>query len=314
MPVNTTPQAVTKRGKLHKSKSSYNLPLHVMLIPGLLLLAIYSYAPMVGIVMAFQNYRPTRGIFRSQWVGLDNFIFLMRLPSIKQVIFNTLFIAIFKIITGLIVPIIFALLLNEIRNKHYKKITQTMVYLPHFLSWVIIGGILINILSPSVGILNQFLSLFGLPSQYFLGDNRLFPWTLIIANIWKEFGYGSIVYLAALTGIDPTLYEASSIDGAGKFRQMLNITLPGMLPIIIVMGTLSIGGILNAGFDQVFNLYSPQVYQSGDILDTLVYRLGMEQAQYSLSTAVGLFKSVISLLLLSYSYWMAYKFADYRIF
>jgi ABC-type polysaccharide transport system, permease component len=285
-----------------------------MLVPGIIVLALYSYAPMIGVVMAFQKYRPTRGILKSKWVGWDNFQLLLSLPNTGQVIFNTVYIAILKIILGMIVPVIFALLLNEIRNVSFKRITQTLVYLPHFLSWVIIGGILINILSPSIGIVNQFLNFFGIKSMYFLGDNKLFPGTLVVTEVWKEFGYGSIIYLAALAGIDPALYEAASMDGAGRFRQTLSITLPGMMAIIVVMGTLSMGNILNAGFDQVFNLYSPQVYQSGDIIDTLVYRLGIQEAQYSLATAVGLFKSVISLMLISISYWLAYKFADYRIF
>lgn len=295
-------------------KALRNLTLHLMLIPGLILLAIYSYAPMVGVLMAFQNFRVTRGLFKSDWVGMANFKLLMGIPSTNQIIFNTLYISVFKIILGIIVPVVFALMLNEIRNRKFKRISQTLVYLPHFLSWVIMGGILINILSPSVGIVNQFLGLFGIPGQYFLGDNKLFPWTLIITDIWKGFGYSSIIYLAALTGIDPSLYEAASIDGATKIRQIFNITLPGILPIIVVMGTLALGRVLNAGFDQVFNLYSAQVYQSGDILDTYVYRLGLEQAQYSLSTAVGLFKSLISLFIMSISYWLAYKFANYRIF
>ena len=291
-----------------------NLTLHFMLLPGLVILLVYSYGPMAGLVMAFQKFRPARGFFRSEWVGLENFKTLFNYPQIPQVISNTLYIAIFKIILGLIIPVTFALMLNEVKNIRYSKAMQTVVYLPHFLSWVILGGIFINILSPSNGIVNQFLGVLGISPKYFLGDNSLFPGTLIWTDVWKEFGYGSIVYIAALAGIDPALYEAASIDGAGKIRQTISVTLPGIAAIIVVMGVLSLGNVLNAGFDQVFNLYSPQVYESGDILDTFVYRLGLKDAQYSLATAVGMFKSVISLVLISVSYVLAYKLADYRVF
>lgn len=305
---------MNKNDKLRHRKRWRNLPLHLMLLPGVVLLFIYAYVPMFGLVMAFQNYKPTRGILGSKWVGLNNFQLLFGLPNTSQVIRNTVFIAAFKIVLNIVVPVLFALLLNEIRHKYFKRVSQTLVYLPHFLSWVIVSGIFINILSPSNGMVNMFLNKLGLESLYFLGDAQLFPWTVIVTDVWKEFGYGSIVYLAALTSIDPTLYEAAAIDGAGRLRQVFHVALPGILPIVAVMGTLAVGNILNAGFDQVFNMYSPQVYTTGDILDTLVYRLGMEQQQYSLSTAVGLFKSVISLVLVSGAYGAAYKFAGYRIF
>lgn len=291
-----------------------NLPLHFMIMPGLILVLIYSYVPMGGLVMAFQRYKPTSGLLKSKWVGLDNFAQLFSYPDFPIVLRNTLYIAAFKLILGLLVSVLFALLLNEVKNRRFYRMIQTVTYLPHFLSWVILGGIFVNLLSPSSGLINKIIQVIGFQPKYFLGDNRLFPWTLIITDVWKTFGYGSIVYLAALTGIDSSLYEAAAIDGAGKIMQTFIVTLPGILPIIFVMCVLSLGNILNAGFDQVFNMYSPQVYASGDILDTYIYRLGLEQAQYSLSTAVGLFKSVISLILISLSYFLAQKFGDYRIF
>jgi putative aldouronate transport system permease protein len=195
-----------------------------------------------------------------------------------------------------------------------KRGIQTLIYLPHFLSWIILGGILIDMLSPSSGIVNQFLQWFGVKPIFFLGDNHWFPFTLVISHEWKEFGFSTIVYLAALSGINPLLYEAAIMDGAGRWKQTMHITLPSVLPIIVLMGTLSMGQILNAGFEQVFTLYSPQVYKSGDILDTLVYRLGVVDAQYSVATAVGLFKSLVSFLFVSLSYILAYRFANYRIF
>ena len=193
------------------------------------------------------------------------------------------------------------------------KVTQTLVDLPNFLSWVILGGIFATLLSPS-GIVNQVLEVLGLGNHYFMGDNNLFPWVLIFTEVWKGFGYGSIIYLAALTGIDTGLYEAAAIDGAGKLKQLIHITLPGIAPIIFVMAVLSLGNVLNAGMDQVMNMYSPQVYLSGDILDTYLYRIGLEQAQYSLSTAVGLFKSSVSAILMSLAYYLAIKYGDYQLF
>ncbi|MZQ85481.1 ABC transporter permease subunit [Paenibacillus sp. 5J-6] len=291
------------------------LPLHLMMLPGLVLIVLFSYVPMAGIVIAFQKFIPAKGLFGDQrWVGLDNFRYVMNLPSFNQVLWNTLFISSLKLILGLIVPIIFAILLNELKNEVIKRSVQTTIYLPYFLSWVVLGGILIDILSPSSGIVNQLLGAFGLNKIFFLGDNSWFPFTLVSSDIWKNFGYGTIVYLAAITGIDPGLYESATIDGANRWHKVWHITLPGMRMVIVLLSVLSLGQLLNAGFDQVFNLYSPQVYESGDILDTFVYRIGLLDAQYGVATAVGLFKSLVSLILISSSYFVAYRFAKYRIF
>ncbi|WP_135552665.1 ABC transporter permease [Paenibacillus cymbidii] len=290
------------------------VPLHLMLIPGLLAIAVFSYLPMAGSVIAFQKFIPARGVFHSKWIGWDNFRYVMELPDFYQVLWNTVFIALMKIVAGLVVPITVSLLLNEIRKEAVKRWVQTLVYLPHFLSWVILSGILIDMLSPSKGIVNLLLKSLGIEPVFFLGNNRWFPFTLVLSNEWKEFGFSTIVYLAAIVGINPSLYEAAVTDGASRWRQMWHITLPGMTPIIVLLATLSIGNILNAGFDQVFNLYSPVVYQSGDIIDTFVYRIGLIDAQYGVATAVGLFKSFVSLALISLSYALAYRFANYRIF
>lgn len=298
-----------------KTKWRRELPLHVMILPGLILIVLFSYIPMAGITIAFQRFIPAKGLFGDQqWVGWDNFEYVMSLPNFTQVLWNTLFISSFKLILGLIVPIVFAVLLNELKNNVIKRSVQTAIYLPYFLSWVVLGGILIDILSPSGGIVNGFLGLLGIPKIFFLGDNEWFPFTLIASDVWKNFGYGTIVYLAAITGIDPGLYEAATIDGANRWRKIWHITIPGMRMVIVLLSVLSLGQLLNAGFDQVFNLYSPQVYESGDILDTFVYRIGLLDAQYGVATAVGFFKSVISLTLISGSYFLAYRFAKYRIF
>jgi len=291
-----------------------HLPLHLMLVPGILVLIMFHYIPMAGIVIAFQNFIPAKGFFDSKWVGWNNFEFMLQMPGIGQVLWNTIFIAFLKIIFGQIAPIVTALLLNEVRKSSIKRSVQTLIYLPHFLSWVILGGILIDILSPSQGLLNEVISWFGMEPLFFLGNDKLFPYVLVVTDVWKEFGFGTIVYLAALTSINPTLYEAAIMDGAGRWKQTIHVTLPGMLPIIVLLATLGLGGVLNAGFDQVFNLYNPLVYRTGDILDTFVYRLGLIDAQYAVATAVGLFKSVVSLIFVGASYWLAYRIAGYRIF
>ncbi|OME77119.1 protein lplB [Paenibacillus sp. FSL A5-0031] len=291
-----------------------HLPLHLMLVPGILLLIMFHYIPMAGIVIAFQNFIPAKGFFDSKWVGWNNFEFMLQMPGIGQVLWNTIFIAFLKIIFGQVAPIVTALLLNEVRKSSIKRSVQTLIYLPHFLSWVILGGILIDILSPSQGLLNEVISWFGMEPLFFLGNDKLFPYVLVVTDVWKEFGFGTIVYLAALTSINPTLYEAAIMDGAGRWKQTIHVTLPGMLPIIVLLATLGLGGVLNAGFDQVFNLYNPLVYRTGDILDTFVYRLGLIDAQYAVATAVGLFKSVVSLIFVGASYWLAYRIAGYRIF
>jgi putative aldouronate transport system permease protein len=287
---------------------------HLMLIPGILLLLIFAYTPMVGIVIAFQDFNPVRGFFRSEWIGLENFQFMLDLPDTKEIVTNTIEIAIMKIFAGLSVPIIFAILLNEIRITWYKRTIQSLVYLPHFLSWVILGGILIDVLSVNGGGINNFLGLLGIDPIFFLGDNFWFRTVLIVSDVWKEFGFSTIIYLAALTGIDPSLYEAASIDGASRWKRTKHITLPGILPVIILMSTLSLGNILNAGFDQIFNLYNPIVIGTSDIIDTYVYRVGLISAQYGLATAIGLFKSAIGFVLIVLSYRLAYRYANYRIF
>ncbi|RAV11261.1 ABC transporter permease [Paenibacillus contaminans] len=296
------------------AKRLRELPLHLMILPGAVIVFIYHYIPLGGLVMAFQKYIPAKGIFGSEWVGLRNFTYIFSLPSTMEVFWNTLFIAMMKIVAGLVAPIVTALLLNEIGKAAFKRTVQTLIYLPHFLSWTILAGILIDILSPGQGIVNQVLGLAGIEPIFFLGDNNWFPYTIVISNEWKEFGFSTIIYLAALSGVDPSLYESAVIDGAGKWRQTWHITLPGIRPVIILLMTLSLGQILNAGFEQVFNLYSPYVYESGDIIDTMVYRMGLENAQYSLATAVGLLKSVVSLAMISVSYLLAYRLANYRIF
>ena len=300
--------------KKRAGKFRRQLPLVMMLLPAVVLVLIYSYGSIIGVVIAFQKFNITKGLFGSEWIGLDNFRSLFSMPNIWPVIRNTLIMALGKMIGGIIVPVIFALLLNEVSKVRLKRVFQTMVYLPHFLSWVILASIFTDILSPSSGIVNKLISSFGGKPIFFLGSTFWFPITMIITDIWKGFGFGSIIYLAALTGIDQSLYEAAQIDGAGRIKQTIYITLPGILSTIILMSVLSMGNILNGGFDQIYNMYSISVYSTGDILDTFVFRLGIENAQYALSTAASLFKSAVSLLFVTVSYGLASKFAGYRIF
>lgn len=298
-----------------KKKIMRELPLHVMMLPGVVALFIFSYIPLYGIFIAFQNFNAAKGLFGgNEWIGLENFRYVFSLPNTGKVFANTLTIAVAKIIIGTIVPIVVALLLNECRSVLTKRTIQTAIYFPYFISWIILGGILTDILSPSDGIVNQFIMMLGGEPIYFLGDNNVFQGTLVVSDVWRNFGYNSVVYLAAITGIDMALYEAASIDGANRWQQTWHVTLPGMATIVILMVILNLGNLLNAGFDQVFNMYSVQVYESGDIIDTMVYRMGLEQAKFGPSTAVGLLKSVVSFILISTAYLIAYKKFDYKVF
>ncbi|GHU78002.1 protein LplB [Clostridia bacterium] len=288
--------------------------LYVMLVPALVLVLIYSYGPLFGLSLAFKDYDIARGIMRSPWVGFAKFRYLFKNPNFKRVISNTITLSMMKLACRFVIPVTVAILLNEVRSLSFKRTVQTLVYLPYFVSWVALSGIFISILSPTDGAVNQVLKSIGMQPIYFLGDPKIFPTVMVVTDIWKEFGYGTIVYMAALTSIDPSLYEAAAIDGAGRFRRIVHITLPGITSILVLMGILSLGGLMNAGFDQIFNLYNPMVYRTGDILDTFTYRIGMINAQYDTATAVGLIKSCVSLVLVSGSYYAAYKFADYRIF
>jgi len=285
----------------------------LMLLPGLIFLIIFSYVPMGGIIMAFQKYNPVAGIFGSKWIGLQNFRYIIKIPEIGQIFMNTLIIACSNIALGLVIPIIYALLLNEVKNGLFKKTIQTIVYLPFFLSWVVLGVIFKQLLSMN-GMVNNMLGFIAGEPIRFLSSNALFRPVLIATNQWKGFGWGTIIYLAAITSIDTGLYESAMLDGATRLQRIFYITLPGISATIVLMATLSLGNVLNAGFDQVFNLYNPLVYDTGDIIDTYVYRLGLIKLQYSLSTTIGLLKSFISFFLITLSYRLANKYANYRIF
>ena len=284
-----------------------------MLLPGMFILFLFSIVPMFGFVIAFQDYIPTLGITGSDWVGFDNFKYMFELPDSFQVITNTLIIAVSKMVVNMVVPLCFALLLNEVRQNFFKRTSQIIVYIPFFLSWVILSSILQNLLDMN-GPINQIIMMLGGDPVQFLTSNTWFVPILVVSDVWKGLGYSTILHMAAIIAIDPGLYEAAEIDGAKRIKQILHITLPGILSNIVLQATLSLGNVLNAGFDQIFNLYNPLVYRSGDIIDTFVYRIGLTQAQYGLATSVGMFKSVVSFLLIILSYKLASKFANYKIF
>ena len=284
-----------------------------MVVPGLLWLLFFNLVPLSGIIIAFEDYVPGLGPWRSEFNGLENFEYLFSMADAKRVIVNTIVIACSKVVLNLLVPLLFALLLNEVKNLRYKKFIQTAVYLPHFLSWVILASVILNIFGLD-GIVNKIGGLFGAEPVIWFSESSYFRQLIVGTDVWKEFGFNAVIFLAALTGIDPNLYEAASIDGCGKFRSVFYITLPGIMPTIVLVGVLGLSNVLNAGFDQVFNLYNPMVYSTGDILDTWVYRIGLVNLQFSLATTAGLFKSVISFVMIVLSYTAAYKFADYKVF
>ena len=285
----------------------------LMLLPALVWMIMINIVPMFGIVMAFQDYNPGLGIFRSEFIGLENFKYMFQLKDVSQIFTNTVVIAVGKLLLNVFVPVVFALLLNEIKNAAFKKSVQTIVYLPHFISWVIMGGILLDVFG-LYGPINSVLSALGMERVAFFRISSIFRQLAIGTDVWKDFGVNAVVYLAALTGISPALYEAAAIDGASRWQRMWHITLPGLKPIIVLMTILALGNILNAGFDQIYNIYNQAVYSTGDIIDTWVYRVGLNDLQFSLATAVGLLKSVVGFLLISLSYAIAYKKANYRIF
>ncbi len=285
----------------------------IMLVPAFIWLVLFQIVPMFGIVMAFQDYNAGTGFLHSEFVGLEHFQYMFELNDVRVALRNTLIIAFGKIISNLFIPLVFALLLNELRQKYLVKTIQTSVYLPHFLSWVILSGIMLQIFSFN-GPVNNLLEFMGLDPVLFFQKADLFRGFIIGSDVWKNFGFNAIIYLAALAGIDHTLYEAAVMDGAGRWRKMWHVTLPGIRSTIALLAILSLGGILDAGFDQVYNLYNPLVYSTGDIIDTYVYRAGLQGLDFSFGTAVGLLKSVVSFILITAGYWLAKKLLGYRIF
>ncbi len=273
--------------------------MYLMLLPGLAFYAVYKYAPMYGTMIAFKDFNILSGIFNSPWADpwYKHFKYFYDSPYFESILRNTILISVYKMIWGIAPGIVFAILLNEIRNQKFKRIVQTITYMPHFLSWVIIYGILLIFMSETTGLINTWIKGFGFETIPFLTSTEWFRSILVSTEIWKDFGWNAIIYLAAIAGIDPSLYEASKVDGAGRIRNIWHITLPGIRNVIILLFIIKLGHILEAGFDQIYIMYNVQVYPVADILDTYVFRTGLEQLNFSLAAAIGLFKSMIGLVL-----------------
>lgn len=279
-------------GLLKKYKDNYELL--IMALPGIIALILFAYLPMGGLVIAFKDYRIYDGIFGSPWVGLKHFRELFQSTDFIRALKNTFVISFFKILIGFPAPLLFALLLNEIQKTFFKKTVQTFSYLPHFFSWIVLSGIIKQIFS-TTGAVNYVLSKLGADEPLnFFGSKVLFLIMILITSVWKESGWGSIIYLAAITGVDPELYDAAKVDGAGRFRQTINITIPSLVPTIITLFILRLASVLNIGIDQIYSLYNQMVYDIADILDTYVLRI-LQSSEFSYGTAVGMFKSVVSL-------------------
>jgi putative aldouronate transport system permease protein len=272
--------------------------LYLMLLPGILFFLVFNYVPMYGVVIAFKEFSIFKGVARSPWAGMLQFERLFRAHIFPQVLRNTLLISFYKLLFGFPAPLLLALLLNEMRLPRFKRFTQTIMYIPHFVSWVIMVGLVQGFLSPSNGFINDIVRFFGGSPIHFLADRNWFRPIVVISDIYKNIGWGTIIYLAAFSGVSVELYEAAMLDGASRLRQALAITLPSIRNVVVILLILNLGNVLNAGFEQIFLLYSPPVYEVGDIIDTYVYRKGIVEANYSLGTAAGLFKSLISLVLI----------------
>ncbi len=297
-----------KDGILHqywKHKS-----LFLLLVPVIVYYAIFNYWPIYGVTIAFKDFYPLKGVADSPWVGLKYFERLFSDMFFWRSFRNTIIISGGKFLIGFPAPIILALLLDQIKNAKAKKTFQTITYMPHFISWVVLSGILIEVLSPSRGAVNVLLQKLGMEPIYFVADSKWFRWVLILSSTWKEVGWQSIIYLAAISGVDPELYDVADIDGAGRLRKVISITLPAIAPTIIIMMILSVGNIIRDDFDQVYNLLNSNVLAVGEVISTYSYKLGLVQMNYSMSTAVGLFKNIISFVMVMIANRIASKVSD----
>ncbi len=302
-----------RRRKRFWEKVGRYWPLYVMLLPGIAYFVIFRYWPIYGLVLAFKDFRVFEGILGSPWVGFQHFESLFGSPLFLRSIRNTVVISFLKLAVGFWPPIVLALMLNEVRISVVKRVIQTVSYLPHFLSWVIIYGILLALLGPARGLFNQWLKALGGEAIPFLTDKNWFVVVVVVSDIWRDTGWGAIVYLAGLTAIDPTLYEAATIDGASRLQQVWHISIPGIRSVIVLLLILRLGYMLNAGFEQIYILYNPLVFQTADIVDTWVFRNGIEQFRFSIATAASVFRSVIGLLMVLAANRLAKRFAGQGI-
>lgn len=280
-----------------------------MMIPIILYYVIFHYIPMLGNIIAFQDYNPAKGFFKSTWVGFQHFVDFFNGPFAFRIIRNTIVISALELLIGFPAPIILALMFNELRNKTYKKVTQTVSYLPHFISLVVTCGMVIDFVS-SEGVITQVLSWFGVPKQNLLTNEHYYIWVYVLSGVWKNIGWGSIIYLATLSGIDQTLYEAAAIDGAGRIKQILHVSLPALTPMIAIRLIMRIGHLMSMGAEKTILLYSPSVYETADTIASYVYRMGIQNRNFSFAAAVGMFNSLINFSLVIFANWFSRKYVE----
>lgn len=311
-------RVINKQGKRRTllMRIKKHLPLYCFLLLPIAQVIIFNYIPMYGIVIAFKDFKMRRGILGSEWVGLKHFERIFSEPKFYQVLFNTIRLSTLSFLTSFPLTIAFALMMNEVQNMKFKRVSQTITYLPHFLSWIVVGNFVYQILSPTYGVVNSVLVKLGIFKEplYFMVQENLFTPIYLITSIWKGLGWSIIIYLAAIAGIDPGLYEAASIDGAGRFRKVLHITLPCIMPTVSTLLILQMGSLISVGFDPIFNLYNDATYEVADVISTYVYRRGLIDAKYSYTSAIGLFQNAVSILLVLSSNFLARKAnPDFRI-
>lgn len=275
-----------------------NYDLYLLLVPGFLFFFIFSYIPMFGLLIAFKDYNMFKGVFASEWIGFAHFREMVQIPEFWRMTRNTLVLNLLGLIFGFPAPILLALLLNEVRNKYFKRVSQSLLYLPHFMSWIVLGGIIYEVLSPKYGIVNSLLRAVGIGEIYFMADKGWWIAVYVFAGIWAGAGWGTIIYLAAMTAIDPHLYEAAIMDGAGRWRKIWHITLPGIAPTIVILLILSVGHMVSIGIEQPLALMNPVVTDVSEVISTYIYSVGIKQGQFGLTTAVGMVQSVINLMLI----------------
>lgn len=301
------------RGRARLRDIARDKQLYLLLLPFILYFVLFKYKPMGGLLIAFKDYSVFRGMQGSPWVGLEHFRVLFRSPYLGRIVRNTFLISVYSLIFGFPAPIILALLLNSVRNRPFRKVVQTFTFLPHFVSAVVVAGLVTNFLAPTNGIVNIALSRLGMQRVYFLTRPDFFRPILISMGIWKETGFGSIVYLAALSAIDPQLYEAAFMDGASAWRRLVHITIPGILPTVMVLLVLRLGTLLNVGHETIILLYQPSTYETADVINTFVYRTGLTEGRYDLAAAVGLMNSVVALVLVTVANYVSKRGTEYGV-
>ena len=307
---------LTKKGRL-KTAGRYiwkHKYLYLLLLPAVLYFFIFHYIPLDGIIISFKDYSFKKGILGSDWIGFENFIYMFKLNDFYRVFRNSFVLSFLRLIFEFPFPIIIALLLNEIKSRRFKKLTQTAIYLPHFISWAVIGGILVNFLSPTWGVVNNIIQSLGFEPIFFLGNPKYFRTTAVISSIWKEAGWGTIIYLAAITGIDMEQYEAATVDGANRWQRLIYITLPNIRTTIILMLILRMGSIMSNGFEQIYTLQNTQNLSVSEVFETYTYRVGLLGGRFSFATTVGLFASVISMIFLLTTNFISKKMGEETIF